>query len=356
MSAQTMKAWRTHEFTTPSKALKYDDVPVPVPGPGEVLIKVQAVPFNVNDLERVAGGNIMAAPPLPFTPGMELVGVVTQCGDGVGYLQGKRVVAGAKNANGALAEYALAQASSTFEIPEDLPLPDAGGLFFPFHIAWLGLYDRADLKAGQSVLIHAGAGGFGVAAIQLAKLRGARVFCTVGHDAKKAICTELGAEAVWNYETEDYAQNVLDLTDGKGCDVVFDTVGEGLWDRSFHCLGYNGHFLMMGAAGPHKPAVDQKSLVPRKIALGNFKFCGVIFNYAFEPLAKMLKQGMGWNFALHQQGAATHKQLLEWLAEGKIRPVIGKTIRMDEVPRALDELAARDEETRKVHGRVVVVL
>ena len=167
-----MQAWRTHEYGRPTEVLKLDTVPLPTPEAGELLVKVQAIPLNLNDLERITGGNMMVRPELPYSPGMEVMGIVDACGDGTQEWQGRRVVATTKQAYGGFAEYAVCPAVSTFEMPASIPLPGAAALYFPFHLAWLGLYERAELRAGESVLIHAAAGGAGSAAIQLAVNRG----------------------------------------------------------------------------------------------------------------------------------------------------------------------------------------
>jgi len=220
-----MRAWRTHEYGLPLDVLRLDEVEVPQPGPGEVRVKVQAIPLNLNDLERITGGNMMVEPELPYSPGMEVMGLVDACGDGTEGWLGRRVVAMPKGANGGYAEYAVCPIVSTFDMPDSVPLPDAAALYFPFHLAWLGLFDRADLQPGESVLIHAGAGGSGSAAIQLAAHRGARVFATAGTDDKVDLCRELGADVAINYTTSDFVDIVLAETANRGVDVVFDNVG-----------------------------------------------------------------------------------------------------------------------------------
>ena len=200
MTEQTMRAWRIHEYGQPLDVLQLDTVPVPEPEAGEVRVRVQAIPLNLNDLERITGGNMMVRPELPYAPGMEVMGVVDACGEGAEAWQGERVVAMTKGAYGGFAEYAICPAISMFEMPDDIPLPDAAALYFPFHLAWLGLFDRADLQAGETVLIHAAAGGSGSAAIQLAVHAGARVFATAGTDEKVQLCRELGADVAINYQ------------------------------------------------------------------------------------------------------------------------------------------------------------
>src|SRR2546426_5728958 len=216
-----MRAWRTHEYgARPTEVLKLDTVPIPTPQAGEVRIRVQAIPLNLNDLERITGGNMMVRPELPYSPGMEVMGVVDACGEGAAGFQGRRVVAMPTGANGGFAEYAICPVVSTFEMPEEIPLPGAAALYFPFHLAWLGLFDRAGLEPGESVLIHAAAGGSGSAAVQLAVHAGARVFATAGSEDKLELCRDLGAEIAINYNESDFAQAVMDATGDCGVDVV----------------------------------------------------------------------------------------------------------------------------------------
>ncbi|HEY3722815.1 MAG TPA: alcohol dehydrogenase catalytic domain-containing protein, partial [Acidimicrobiia bacterium] len=188
----TMQAWRLHEYGAPSTVLQLDTVPTPEPEAAELRVRVQAIPLNLNDLERITGGNMMVRPELPYSPGMEVMGVVEACGAGAEAWMGRRVVAMPKQAHGGFAEQALCPTVSAFEMPDSIPLPGAAALYFPFHLAWLGLFDRAALQAGETVLIHAAAGGSGSAAVQLAAHAGARVFATAGTDAKVQLCRDLG--------------------------------------------------------------------------------------------------------------------------------------------------------------------
>ena len=137
-----------------------------------------------------------------------------------------------KGALGGFAEYAICPAAATFEMPDDIPLPDAAALYFPFHLAWLGLFDRAELQAGETVLIHAAAGGSGSAAVQLAHHAGARSSPPPGRDEKVELCRELGADVAIDYTTDDFAEVVLAETDDAGVDVVFDNVGEAVIEQS----------------------------------------------------------------------------------------------------------------------------
>src|SRR5947207_10952173 len=121
---QEMRAWRVHQYGSPLAVLQLDSAPVPEPGPDEVRVRVQAIPLNLNDLERITGGNMMMRPELPYSPGMEVMGVVDACGEGTAEFLGRRVVAMPRAANGGFAEYTICPAASTFEMPEEIPLPD----------------------------------------------------------------------------------------------------------------------------------------------------------------------------------------------------------------------------------------
>ena len=346
-----MRAWRTHEYgPRPTEVLALDVVSIPEPQAGELRVRVQAIPLNLNDLERVTGGNMMVRPELPYSPGMEVMGVVDACGDGAEGWQGKRVVAMPRGANGGFAEYAVCPAVSAFEMPDAIPLPDAAALYFPFHLAWLGLFDRAELKAGETVLIHAAAGGSGSAAVQLAVHAGARVFATAGSDAKLRLCRELGADVTINYEEQDFAEIVLDQTGGRGVDVVFDNVGPAVMEKSMSCLAYNGRYLMMGFASD-KAVADEKLVVPRRVALGNFKLCGVLLAYVPEAMGTMLKRGMGWNFASAELGARIMREIVALVLARKVRPVIGKVVGFDDIPAAIEAMA-----NRGTVGRTIAVL
>ena len=343
-----MRAWRVHEYGSPLDVLRLETVPVPEPGPGEVLIEVQAIPLNLNDLERITGGNMMAPPTFPYSPGMEVFGAVVGCGAGAESQLGRRVAAITRQAHGGFAEFAICPATGTFEVPDDIELPGAAALLFPFHLAWLGLVDRADLRAGETVLIHAGAGGSGSAAIQLAKQAGATVFATCGSAEKAQLCRELGADIAIDYSTEDFAEVVLAATAGRGVDVVFDNVGEAVMEASMKCIAYNGRYLMMGFAS-NKVVADEAFIVPRRIAMGNFKLCGVLLNYTSDDMIALLKGAMGWNVAPTSLGERAMREILVAVRSGAAHPVVGATPSFEQLPQAITDMA-----DRATVGRVIV--
>jgi NADPH2:quinone reductase len=346
----TMRAWRTHRYGAPLEVLKLDRVPIPQPGPGELRVRVQAIPLNLNDLERINGGNMMVRPELPYAPGMEVMGIVDAGGPGAEGRVGERVVAMTKGAHGGYAEYAICGAVTAFAMPESIPLPDAAALYFPFHLAWLGLFDRAELAKGETVLIHAAAGGSGSAAIQLAVHAGARVIATAGGPEKVALCKELGAHVAIDYLANDFLPIVLEETQNRGVDVVFDNVGEAVFERSVKAIAYNGRYLLMGFASDKK-YVDEKFVVPRMLSAGNFKLCGVILSYAPPAVAQMMKKAMGWNFASDALGAKITREIVDLVLAKQIKPVIGRVVSFDDVPAAIQSMADRE-----TVGRIIIKL
>jgi len=346
----TMRAWRVHTYGEPIDVLRLDEVEVPEAGPGELLVDVQAIPLNLNDLERINGGNMMMRPEFPYSPGMEVFGIVEAAGAGAEHLLGARVAGITRQAFGGFAEKAIVPAVGAFEIPSDIELPDAAALFFPFHLAWLGLIDRADLREGETVLIHAAAGGSGSAAIQIAKAFGARVIATAGSADKVALCRELGADVAIDYTTEDWVTIVLDDTDGRGVDVVFDNVGEAVFEGSLKCTAYNGRYLMMGFAS-NKIVADEPWIVPRRVIMGNIKLCGVLLNYQTDDMIGLIKGGTGWNVAPHELGEIATADIVELVRSGSVRAVVGSTPSFEELPSAMAAMA-----DRATVGRVIVMV
>ena len=351
MSGQdTMRAWRTHQYGQPREALRLDTVPMPTPGPGELLVRVQAIPLNLNDLERITGGNMMVRHELPYAPGMEVLGIVEAAGAGAEGRVGQRVAAMTKGAIGGYAEAAICPAHSAFEMPAAIPLPGAAALYFPFHLAWLGLFDRAALRAGESVLIHAAAGGSGSAALQLAKHAGARVFATAGGPEKVALCRSLGADVAIDYTREDFAAIVMEQTQNRGVDVVFDNVGAAVFEKSLGCTAYDGRYLMMGFASD-KTVADEKFVVPRRLLAGNLKLCGVLLAYAPAPVIPTMKKGLGWNFVPASRGAEITREVAALVQAGRLKSVIGRVAKFEEIPDAIAALA-----NRETTGRTIALL
>lgn len=342
-----MRAWRAHTFGSPSEVLALDDVDVPIPGPDELLITVEAVTLNFNDLDGIHGRYKTVRTPVPYIPGMEVMGTVTSSGPGGANWIGRRVVAIPSGAFGGYAEFVTAPVSMTFVMPDAIPLPAAAGVLMPFHLAWLALYERARLEAGETLLVHAGAGGAGSAAIQLGVHRGARVFATAGSPAKLDLCRELGAERVINYREEDFVAAVADATDGRGVDVAFDSLGGAITTETFRAMAFNGRHLLTGFATGIE--AEDEGIVPRPVLFGNFSLMGVCHAYVDDPIA--FRGLTGFNFPAHADGVELHAELCALITTGAIRPVIGQELGFADLPAGLAAM-----ERRGTVGRSVVRL
>jgi NADPH2:quinone reductase len=341
-----MRAWRVHHYSEPAEALRLDDVDAPDPGPGEVRIRVEAATLNFNDLDGIRGRYATVRVEPPYIPGMEVLGRVEVAGAGAESWTGKRVVAIPSGAYGGYAEVAVAPTAMSFEMPDDLPLPDAAAIYMPFHLAWLAVHERAQLRAGETMLVHAGAGGAGSAAIQLGVQAGARVIAVAGGERKTEFCNGLGAARVVDHHTEDFAEVALAETGGRGVDVAFDTVGGETTVRTFRCMAFNGRHLLVGFASGIEQ--EDEGIVPRPVLFGNFSLAGVCHAYIDDPIAFKEMTG-GFNFPAHRDGERLHAQLLSLVTRGEIRPVVDREVAFEDLPAALEAMARRE-----TIGRVVV--
>jgi NADPH2:quinone reductase len=341
-----VRAWRAVEHGAPRDVLRLEDVDVPTPGPGEVLVRADAVTLNFNDIDGIHGRYATVPVPAPYIPGMEAVGTVDAVGEGVdAALVGTRVVAVPSGAFGGYAEYSVAPASMTFPMPDDIPLPDAAAILMPFHLAALSLYVRAGLREGEHVLIHAAAGGGGSAAVQLAKAVGAHVIALASSAEKARFCAQLGADVAVDTSATDFVEAVLEATGGRGVEVAFDTIGGDITVRTFRCMAFNGRHVLAGFASGIES--EDEGMVPRPILFGNFSLVGVCLAYVDDPLA--VKAAVGSNFLSRADALALHDQVLGLVTAGDVKPVVGLDVPFEELPQALDAM-----EQRRTVGRIVV--
>lgn len=348
-----MRAWVAQEFGDPSEIMVIADVEIPVPGPDDVLVRVQTATVNNNDLDAIYGRWASLPVPAPFVPGLEVSGRVESAGENAQAWVGKRVIGMPRGCHGGYAEYAALPSTMTFEIPDELSKEDAAGIFWPFHLAWLGLFTRAQLKAGETVLIHSAAGGAGSAAVQLAKSVGATVIATVSSDNKREICHALGADTVINYQSEDLVDSVLAANGGRGVDVCFDGTGGNLTEPTWRTLGFGARHVIFGFSSGIEQT-DGRPVLLRDMIFGNFSLMGALLTYVdqggLDSTGMQLKDS-SLNLSSRADGEAVQEQLLKLLARGAIRTVIDRVIPFAELP---DALAAF--ERREVCGRIVVTL
>ncbi|MEL4320373.1 NADPH:quinone oxidoreductase family protein [Leifsonia sp. YIM 134122] len=321
----SMRAWLVTRNGEPSEVLELHDVPVPTPGPGEVLVRVRAVAVNFPDV-LLARGEYQVRPELPFTPGIELSGEIVAIGPATDAVRtgssgapgvGDRVVA---TKIGVLAEYAVLAASDVHPTPHGLDDVQAAGLMIAYQTAWFALHRRAQLQAGETVLVHAAAGGVGSAAVQLAVAAGARVIGVVGSAAKADVVREAGAELVIVRGEQDFAALVNEATEGRGADVVFDPVGGESFERSTKCIAFEGRIVVIGFAGGTVPTVRANH--------------ALVKNYGVL--------GLHWGLYPTKNPslvAEAHAELVRLADAGAISPLVGGVVEFEDAPVAIQELA-----------------
>lgn len=324
-----MKAWRVHELGEPTDVLTLDDVPDPRPGPGQLVVLVLGAAANFPDV-LMCRGQYQVRPELPFTPGVELCGEVVQLGDGVTRVAvGQRVIGTTVLPHGGFAELALMDEASTFPAPDALDDAQAASLHIGYQTGWFGLHRRAALRAGETLLVHAAAGGVGSAAVQLGKAAGARVIGVVGGPQKAAFARELGADVVVDRHNEDFVAVVKAETDGRGADVVYDPVGGPTYQRSTRCVAFEGRIVVVGFAGG-----EIQSAALNHALVKNYSILGLhwgLYN-RFDPAAVQ----------------DCHAELTRLATTGAVRPLVSERLSLDEVRDGVQRLA-----DGRTAGRVV---
>ena len=242
-----MKAIRIHQFGPSEEALQYEEVPTPDPGTGELLIKVEAASLNRADLGLRKGTYRVSPDQLPLIPGREFAGTVTKVGQGVGeYKAGAHVVA--YTGFGGYAEYGVAKTSEVRPVPNGVTSAQAAALPTVFLTAWFGLLEDGKLKPREWLLIHGGSSGVGNAAIQIAKLLGAKVIATTGSEEKCRRLRQLGADETIDVSRHDFVAEVMRLTDNRGVDVVLEMIGGDVYQKSLQALAPGGRLFSIGGA------------------------------------------------------------------------------------------------------------
>jgi len=314
----------------PPESLVVEDVPSPTPGPGDVIISAKAASVNFPDV-LIIQNKYQVKPPLPFSPGSEVAGVVKAIGDGVDNVKsGDKVMA--VTTYGAFAEEVKTPATRLVPIPDGMDYPTAAAFLLTYGTSEHALRDRGQLKAGETLLVLGAAGGVGIAAIEIGNALGARVIACASTEDKLAVCREHGADATINYASEDLRERITDLTAGKGVDVVYDAVGGSYTEPALRSLAWRGRLLVVGFAAGEIPRI------PLNLAL--LKGCSIV--------------GVFWgDFARREPKlfAESVRRLGEWYREGKLKPHISATFPLDQAAEALKLMAAR-----KVKGKVVLTV
>jgi NADPH2:quinone reductase len=316
-----VKAWQVTQHGEPEEVLELADIPRPEPGPGQILVRVLAAAANFPDI-LLCRGTYQVKMPLPFTLGVELCGEVLEVGpDVTGIALGDRVIGDTALPHGAFAEYALMDASAALPAPAVLDNAEAAPFFITYETCWVGLHRRARLQEGETLLVHAAAGGVGTGAIQVGKAAGARVIGVVGGPEKAALAKEVGADLVIDRSHQDFVPVVKEATGGKGADVVFDPVGGDVFHKSTKCIAFEGRILVVGFASGDVPAA----------ALNH----ALVKNYDILGL-----QARSYRFLENEAVRDHYAALLKLTETGAIKTVVTERLSLDDVPDGLRRLGA----------------
>ncbi len=314
----------------PPEELVLSEVPSPKPGQGQVLIDVKACGVNFPDT-LIIQNKYQFKPPLPFSPGGEVSGLVKEVGEGVKHLQvGDAVLS--LTGWGGFAQETVADAATTFPIPMGMDFVTAASVMYTYGTSYHALKNRAQLQVGETLLVLGAAGGVGLAAVQLGVLMGAKVIAAASSDEKLAVCRELGATATINYSTEDLKERIKEITQGNGVNVIYDPVGDRYTEPALRSIAWKGRYLVVGFAGGEIPKIA--------LNLALLKGCQIV--------------GVFWGAFTKNEPRESQKnfqELVAWMSEGKLKQHVYKTYPLTEAPNAL-----RDLMERRVIGKAVVVV
>ncbi len=318
---QTMQAVRG-ETLGPPEHYELALLPVPEPGPGEIQVAVRVAGLGYVDA-LVSRGEYQVKPPTPYCPGMEIAGTISAVGAGVTDLAvGDRVAA--SGFGGGLAEYAVVPAAAASRVPEQLDLKAAAGFIVNYTTAWHALIDRGAMCAGETVLVLGAAGGTGIAAVQVARLAGARVIAGASSAAKREFALRHGAHESLDYTQPDWRNTLKTMTGGRGVDIVFDPVGGELLEPAFRSLAWRGRHLVIGFAGGTIPALP--------------------VNLALLKGASLVGVDLRQFSSVHEAAAAgrIRTRLLNAVRRGDLAPPVGESFPLARFRDALALAAARD--------------
>ena len=304
------------------------ETPVIEPPPGTVRIRVEASDLNFADILQCQGTYQVKWTP-PFTPGMSAAGTIEAVGVDAAFAIGERIVGPTVEPAGGYAEQALLLAAQSHRIPDAVSCVSAMAVHITYATAWFAFHHRTHLRAGETILVLAAAGGVGTAAVQMARAQGCWVIGAAGGETKTRIARDMGADVVIDYDTEDLYRRVMETTDGRGVDVVFDPIGGRRFDIVRRLLAWEGRLLVIGFASGEIPAAPANHVLVK-----NYAVVGVHMGGYRERHPELVSRCY----------AEVHARLVD----GRIKPLVSEVIRFDALPGTLERLARRD-----TVGRVV---
>jgi NADPH2:quinone reductase len=317
-----------HQLGGPG-SLRREELEAVSADPGQVVIDVSATGCNFFDI-LITQGKYQVRPELPFSPGAEVAGTVREVGEGVErFAVGDRV--SALLAYGGFASTVVAPQERVFSMPSQMTFEEAAALGVVYQTSYVGLVHRANLRQGETLLVHAAAGGVGLAAVQIGAALGARVLGTAGTPDKLDLVKQNGADVALNYRDEDWVERVNELTDGRGADVIYDPVGGDTFDLSTKCVAFEGRILIIGFASGRIPSAKMN-----RVLVKNFSLVGLHWGLYFEKNPQVLQDAQ--------------EAISRLYAARKIAPVVSATYPLVDAEVALAALGAR-----KTTGKIVLI-
>jgi NADPH2:quinone reductase len=319
-----MKAIQVHKFGGP-EVLEVHEIPTPKPGPGQILVRVRAAGVNPYDT-YMRNGTYAIKPPLPYTPGSDAAGTVEAVGEAVKKFKGGERVYTAKTLSGAYAEYALADESQLYALPEKISFAQGAGLWVPYGTAYTALHHHARARAGEALLVHGASGGVGTAAVQIARATGMTVVGTAGSARGMELVEKEGAHRVFDHTQAGYADEMLKSTGGRGFDVVLEMLANVNLATDLKLLALEGRVVVIGNRG--EITINPRELMSKRSSVRGFTL---------------------WA-ATEREAAEIHAAIAAGLENGTMRPIVGKELPLQDAPRAHQEVLAPG-----AYGKIVLV-
>ena len=319
-----MKAIQVHRFGGP-EVLELHEIPTPKPGMGQILVRVRAAGVNPYDT-YMRNGTYAVKPQLPYTPGSDAAGTVEAVGDGVKKVRAGDRVYTAKTLSGAYAEYALADESQVYRLPEKISFAQGAGLWVPYGTAYTALHHHSKAHAGETLLVHGASGGVGLAAVQFARAQGLTVIGTAGTQRGLELVKKEGAHHAFDHTKAGYAEEILKVTGGKGIDVVLEMLANVNLATDLKLLAFRGRVIVIGNRG--EITINPRELMARRASVRGFTL---------------------WA-ATDAESAEIHAAIAAGLENGTLRPIVGKELPLKDAPVAHQDVLAPG-----AFGKIVLV-
>lgn len=309
-----MKAIQVPKFGGP-EVLEYNEVPTPKPGPAQILVRVRAAGVNPYDT-YMRNGMYPIKPPLPYIPGSDAAGTVEAVGEGVKKVKPGDRVYTARTITGAYAQYALADESQIYPLPEKLSFSQGAGLWVPYGTAYHALHQQAETRAGETVLVHGASGGVGIAAVQLARAQGLTIIGTASSQRGMDLVKKEGAHYVFDHSKPGYTDEIMKVTGGKGLDVILEMLANVNLANDLKMLATRGRAIVIGNRG--EVTINPRELMSRRASIRAFTLWAIT----------------------DAEAAEIHAGIAAGLENGTLRPIVGKELALKDAAQAHQDVLA----------------